>query len=473
MDNLQLIQFLNEQQNLADFRAKAYTMDFMGQKLPERGIYKRLYGYFDEYMDSHVNPRWITMTGIRGTGKTTILCQLYAQIRSTDCYTLFLSLDHTSELLGVSLSEILSSYESILDMTYETLDKPLIVFLDETQYNPDWFISIKTLLDRSDKIFVFVSGSTSLISGHEFNKNMVHEKVYPINSPEYIKITKQKFQIPWLGESIRDAILYSKNSEDLYIALQHIAPEVNTYYKGSLQSDFYRYFCYGSLPHLLASGNESMVYEQIQRTIDRILIKDLPVSCFHPDTVALIPGILFDLAHMDHCNVKRMALKFWLSRSKMSDILDALEWAELLRRIYPYGLYANEVVSRKPSKYLFSTPIFRVSYARLMSDIISNDEAKHKITEDLLAMYLSQVFDTIGKWTLMYDSSHDGADFVLMIDEVAIILQIGSGSEWPKQVLQSLKKIPSKYGIIITDNQLDYDPESGIIRIPLRMFLLM
>ncbi len=94
------------------------------------------------------------------------------------------------------------------------------------------------------------------------------------------------------------------------MALQHIAPEVNTYYKGSLQSDFYRYFCYGSLPFLLSSVDESRVYEHIQRTIDRILIKDLPVSRFHPETVSLIPSMLFEIASMDHCNVKRMAEKF-------------------------------------------------------------------------------------------------------------------------------------------------------------------
>lgn len=309
-------------------------------------------------------------------------------------------------------------------MSYEKLDKPLILFLDETQYDSNWFITISNLLDRSDQIFIFTVGSTALKSSLSTDNRLIHEKIYPVSSPEYIKITKQKFQIPGLGESIRDAILYSVDSEALYVALQHIAPEVNTYYKGSLQSDFYKYFCYGSLPYLLSSLDDSGVYEQIQRTIDRILIKDLPVFRFHPETVSMIPNMLFEIAHMDHCNVKRMALKFGLSRSKMSEILDALESAELLRRIYPHGPYASEVVSRKPSKYLFSTPIFRVIYLRLLSDIISSEEAKNKITEDFVAMYLYQVFDTIGKGTLMYDSSHDGADFVLSIDEVSIIIQI-------------------------------------------------
>ncbi len=79
---------------------------------------------------------------------------------------------------------------------------------------------------------------------------------------------------------------------------------------------------------------------------------------------------------MDSCNVTKMAEKFGMSRSKMSDILDALERAELLRRIYPYGSHLNQVTSRKPSKYLFSAPAFRAIYYRLMSNIISNENAK-------------------------------------------------------------------------------------------------
>ncbi len=44
-------------------------------------------------------------------------------------------------------------------------------------------------------------------------------------------------------------------------------------------------------------------------------------------------------------------------------------------------------------------------YYRLLSDIISNENARYQITEDLVAMYLYKIFDNIGKGSLMYDSS--------------------------------------------------------------------
>lgn len=231
MDNSYLADLISEQQNFANFRSKSFITDSIGIALPQRIIYSRLYGYFDEYLDSPKNPRWITFTGVRGSGKTTLLFQLYNQIQSTDYYRLFLSLDHTHGLLGLSLSDVLTFYETILGMNYEKLDKPLVLFIDEAQYDPQWFLILQGLLDRSEKIFIFVAGSTALRSATYIDPRYIQEIIYPVSSPEYIKITKQKFQIPGLGESIRDAIFYSADSETLYMALQHIAPEVNTYYK--------------------------------------------------------------------------------------------------------------------------------------------------------------------------------------------------------------------------------------------------
>lgn len=133
---------------------------------------------------------------MRGAGKTTLLFQLYSHIRETDCYTIFLSLDHTYGLLNISLTDIISTYEQILGLNYELLDKPLIIFLDETQYDPDWFTVLQTLMNRSDKIFVFIAGSTLLRSNQENDDRFISLDIAPITSPEYIKITKQKFQIP-------------------------------------------------------------------------------------------------------------------------------------------------------------------------------------------------------------------------------------------------------------------------------------
>lgn len=155
--------------------------------------------------------------------------------------------------------------------------------------------------------------------------NISFEELHPLSSSEYLKITKQKFKIPGLSSSIRNALFHSASSDELYKSMQLLAPEINTYYKGTVLGDYYRYLSYGSLPHLIDINEESAVYEEVSRTLDRILYKDLQYAKFHPNTVALIPSMLFEISHMDQCNIKRMAEKFDFSRSKMSEIMDALE----------------------------------------------------------------------------------------------------------------------------------------------------
>ena len=61
------------------------------------------------------------------------------------------------------------------------------------------------------------------------------------------------------------------------------------YYNGILQSDYQKYLWYGSLPHMVDFEEEAVVYEQIQKTLDKIIHSDLPMVKFSPDIVGLIP----------------------------------------------------------------------------------------------------------------------------------------------------------------------------------------
>jgi predicted AAA+ superfamily ATPase len=159
---------------------------------------------------------------------------------------------------------------------------------------------------------------------------------------------------------------------------------------------------------------------------------------FHPDTISIIPWILYALADMDSCNVTKMAEKFWVTRQKMSDILEALEWAELLRRIYPHGSHLTQITSKKPSKYLFAAPAFRAIYYRLMSNIISDENAKWKITEDLIAMYFYKIFFKTSQWSMTYDSEQWWADFIMTLWLKSIGVEVWAWSKWYKQVIQTM-----------------------------------
>ena len=159
----------------------------------------------------------------------------------------------------------------------------------------------------------------------------------------------------------------------------------------------------------------------------------------------------------------------------MTDIFSALESAELLRRVYPHGSHKQQIV-KKPSKYLFSAPAFRAIYYRLTSNTISDENAKWKITEDLIAMYLYRIFEKKWPFSLTYDNEKWWADFILNTWDGNIIIEVGSGEKWfkwVKQVKQTSAKVQSKYSIVISESNLTNNQEQNVVHIPIRTFLLM
>ncbi len=176
-------------------------------------------------------------------------------------------------------------------MSYEELDKPLVIFLDEVQYDPTWGLALKSLYDRTDKVFIFSTGSAALMlnSNADVARRTIFEKMYPLSFTEYLKITKEKYEEKGLGAEIREAILSSEDAITAYEKLSVVTSRANKYYMGVLQSDFNKYLWYGSLPHMVDFDNEAIVYDQVQKTLDRIIHSDLPMVKFHPDTVSIIP----------------------------------------------------------------------------------------------------------------------------------------------------------------------------------------
>jgi hypothetical protein len=62
MENYQLIHFLQEQSELANFRANSYLRDSRNIKNPKRNIYVKLQKYIEDFLSRKSEIRWITMT---------------------------------------------------------------------------------------------------------------------------------------------------------------------------------------------------------------------------------------------------------------------------------------------------------------------------------------------------------------------------------------------------------------------------
>jgi len=470
-------EYINEQIVQSDFRMRAYVFDAQNKKRPNRNIFLRIQSHLDQFLAGNKAYRWVSLTGLRGAGKTTIMYQLYYANKNIDGYFLILSVDEITQTLGSSINEVINIFEEITGRSITNLDKPLFLFLDEVQYDEKWGVTLKTIYDRGHNVFIFSTGSAAVLlnSNSDIARRAIYEKIYPLSFSEFIKIKRGKYETKGLAQELREIIFGSQNARDVYDKLKKQEQKINEYYFGVSRLDFENYLYYGSLPFMIALENEALVYDQINKSLERVVNKDIPqLRGLSSDIIKQIPAILYAVADMEMLNFTTLAEKFGISRPKIAEIFSVLEQTEILHRIYPQGSHFKQV-TQKPSKYLFSSPAFRAMYYKTIGNTITDQNARGKLLEDLAGMYLYRLCDKKPNFSLTYDSAKGGADFIVSAGEKKIVIEVGVNKKEYRQVAQTAEKVKASYGIIISEQakDLEYNQEINALKIPLNYFLLM
>lgn len=469
-----IINYLNDQVYQAEFRVKAYVFDEDNKRRPSRNIYVKIKKYLDDFYRGNRNVRWLTLTGLRGSGKTTLMAQAYWETKSYEAYKLYISADHIVQILGLNLYDVLTVYEELIGMPVEKLEKPLFLFIDEAQYDEKWGIVLKNIYDRSNKVFIFVTGSSALAMNvnPDVARRTIYEKLFPLSFTEYRKIKEGKFEEKGLCSEMRRAVFESESAKDVFDKVKNLETKINLYYYGLDKNEIDKYLRYGSLPFMVSLKNEALVYDQINKTLDRIVNGDVAkTGRFSLEIVSKISSILYALADMDQINFSKLAGTFEISRPKMMEIFSVLESTETLTRVYAHASHLGQ--SRNPSKYLFSSPAFRAMYFSMIGNIISGENAKGKLLEDLVGMYLNRFLYKKINTSLTYDNAQGGADFIIGYGKDKVVLEVGAGNKGYKQIVKTAQKVPAKYGLVVCDNDLDYSEENNAVKIPLKYFLLI
>ena len=469
-------EYISDQMAQADFRARGYIFDANNKKRLNRNIFLRLQAHLDKFLEGNKAYRWTALTGLRGAGKTTVMYQLYHAKKNIDAYSLILPVDEIVETLGSSIAEILSVFEEVIGKSLSNLDKPLLLFLDEVQYDSKWGVTLKALYDRTDNVFIFSTGSAAVLvnTNSDVARRAIFEKMYPLSFTEFIKIKQQKVEVKGLAKELRGAIFEAKTALEAFESIKSLQSKVDKYYLNVGRLEFESYLHYGSLPFMIALDNEAIIYDQINKSLDRVVNKDIPqMQSMTRDVISKIPAILYAVADMDALNFSTIAARFGISRPKVSEIFSVLEQTEVLHRLYAQGSHFKQV-TQKPSKYLFSSPAFRAMYYKTIGNTITEQNARGKLLEDLVGMYLYRIFDKKPAYSLTYDSAQGGADFIVGVGDKKIVIEVGINKSEYRQVIQTAQKVKPAYSIILSEKagELEYNEKANALKIPLKYFLL-
>ena len=176
--------YLRTQLSQAESRLKSYTVDRNDKPLLRRSAILSLEKYMRDFSTKGKEPRWIAVPGLRGAGKTTLLAQIYTKLDCKANHKLYISLDEAKRVLGVSLNDILTVYEEVLNEPYESLRDIVYIFIDEVQYDEEWGVVLKSLYDRTKKVFIFCTGSSALALrlNPDVSRRITLERLYPLCS---------------------------------------------------------------------------------------------------------------------------------------------------------------------------------------------------------------------------------------------------------------------------------------------------
>ena len=476
MINQEIIKYLQTHTVQSAKRLEGYAKDAQGRSLFKRSVYLVLEQHINAFRKGNADPRIIIMPGLRGTGKTTLLAQLFLYLPTQGLNKLYISVDEVVKRFDINLWDLLDHYEELIGYHLEDIKEPLILFFDEIHYDAKWASFLKGIYDRTKKVMIVCTGSAALLLREQMNADIARRAIFvdvhPVNFIEYLLLKDHKHPVKGLAENLKDALLFSNNAEQVFAGFKKQEEKVREYWKDITPLEIQRFVKLGTFPFTIHFENESLANEYIGQMINKVVYTDIPqFASFDFETLNKIENILYLLSSDVGMSVAHLSDTIATKSNLVHAILDALVKAGLLIRVLPYGGHFKQV--RKPSKYLFSTPALRYYFLSSRDSVGVFSNYQGFLFEDISGMYLNKILEKSGTSSLTYDVSEGGADFVVTRGEKKIIIEVGAGEKGIKQVMQTMNKVQGDCGIVLHSGKLGLDEKNDVVSIPWNYFLLI
>ncbi len=420
-------------------------------------------GYFTDW----VHPRMLGLSGLRGTGKTTLLWQtakyIYENKLNREIY-FFNVEDLVREDLDIH--KLIKAMRKMTEFETDT-----VLLFDEVHASEYWNKDLKILYDSIDA-FIICTGSSALIlqTTADLATRMHILHTFPLQLTEYITISKNK----QLGNEIeikdklKRALFFSKNISYFKERMSKIIPEITKFYDSIEKPDelILKYITIHNITRFTKIDNRKVVISETKKLVERVITEDIPKIIRSNHKYKNSEKLLMRLAGSDEINLQSLSQALGISANEINENLDILEDAELLNILLPFGGYDTKI--NKNKKAFFMSPSVRLA---LHSKMFEEDKQLYsKLYEDITVMYLRRFYDNA---MLSFSSQKKGKnpDFVIETLPDPILIEVGTNKKSIKQITES--NIKYRYGIIINAEANDIKYEKNIAIIPLKWFLLL
>ncbi|MBE6487807.1 MAG: ATP-binding protein [Methanosphaera stadtmanae] len=452
-----------------------------GKELNKRNDYYRIKKYIDKFLKEYSDDKFIIMPGLRGVGKTTILYQLYNYLITEHNIKynqiLYLNLDRLKDKGNIDLQQYFDIFVKDINEEYYLDNKPLFIFLDETQLSTAWGIVGKIIYDETINVFMIFTGSNALklTNDNDSRRRALIREINPINFSEYLTLKHfQKF--PDNLQEMLIQLLLQGNIIEMKKFEKEVQYNQFIELKYSVKKEWEKYIQTGGFPLTLQSD----LIEANERTLDAkdlIIEKDLPqITSITSKTIEKAYPLLDIIALQKPGTLSedKLSNKLDISKTSVRQLLKALTQSLIIFQIEEYGSPSKR--NKKSKEYYYWST--QMKSAIFQNDGGSTTRSVNEINGILLENYVAYSLYRLKiennyKFNIHFDSRVGGVDFLIKTLTGKIIpIEVGIGKKNKRQIISAINYYKSEYGIVISNSTSQITQDGKIIYVPYITFTL-
>ena len=450
-----------------------------GNKLNTRLELNEIKKQIDNFIDEKYANRFIVIPGLRGVGKTTLLYQTYEYLFKEKniplSNILYISCDELNNITDCSIRELVELYlKNRFNKNIRTLNEKVFLLIDEAQYDKNWAVSNKIIFDKSENIFMIITGSSAIHLQYNADaaRRLKRRVLSPLNYNQHLKL-KYNQTSNNLSNSLCELIFTGNVENAVEYELKANKSLTNIVEYTSNEWDYY--LKYGGFPTVDEDKPLSDIREEIVTMTNKIITEDImQIKTITSDNQAIAKRIIRQLALQKPGEVSQHKLSNYLktSVSNVNNILDLLEKTELIFHCEPFGGSSRRL--KKPWKYYFASSSIRHALSMKVGNTMKNsDEYEGILIENLVASNLFNLSNTqIDSFNIYYDPHKEkNVDFIIQDSfEKPIPIEVGRGKKKKGQIKNAMNRYDCEYGIVVANNKKAIKRVGDIIFIPPKTF---
>lgn len=273
------------------------------------------------------------LIGARQIGKSTLLKQLFEDLKQKGETVYFLNLDRKE-----ILDELNESPENLFKICPLQPDKKIIVFIDEIQYLDDATTFIKLLFDEySDRLKIVATGSSAFYIDKQFNDSLVgRKKIFQMGTLDF-----EEFLLFKGRNDLVEEVLKLKNKK-----------KVKSIQENVLWGYMDEFMNYGGYPAVVLENDIAQKIELLKDIRDSFIKRDILESGITDETKFYRMLMLLASQSGNLLNVNEISNTLRITNATVENYLYVLQKCFHISVVKPFYKNLRKELTKMPKVYL-------------------------------------------------------------------------------------------------------------------------